>query len=156
MLVKLLIASAVILVGVIVICRRLAKNKNQESKLRGIVFAGLAAILLIWWGFYWSNPERDPDNVVLNEAALSQYSIDQYPRFYENWGEEGIKRIEAQERVALDKVSRQKRCDAVYVVGLAEKQSTPPNHIVVFANCENGYQFYVGPDGNLLSDRKTN
>ena len=155
MLVKLLIASVVILVGVIVICRRLAKKKNQESKLRGIVFAGLAAIVLIWWGFYWSNPERDAGSVVLNEDILIKYSVEDYPRYYENWGADGIKRIEARDRIALEKVSRQKRCDAVYALGLAENQSTPPDDIVIFANCENGYQFYVGPDGNILSYRKT-
>ena len=154
MLVKLLIASVVILVGVIVICRRLAKKKNQETKLRGIVFAGLAAIVLIWWGFYWSNPERDAGSVVLNEDILIKYSVEDYPRYYENWGADGIKRIEARDRIALEKVSRQKRCDAVYAPGLAENQSTPPDDIVIFANCENGNQFYVGPDGNILSERK--
>lgn len=155
MFVKLLIASVVILIGVVLVCRRVAKKRNQEMKLRAIVCAGLAAIVLIWWGFYWSNPERDAGSVVVNEAVLSQYSIEQYPRFYESWGEAGIKRIELRERAALEKVSRQKRCDAVYVTGLAENQSTPPDNIVIFANCENGYQFYVGPDGNILSYRKT-
>ncbi len=152
---KLLIASVVILVAVVVVCKRLAKQKNQEAKLRAVVFAGLAGIVMIWWGFYWSNPERDSGSIVLNESALSHYSIDQYPRFYENWGEEGIKRIEVQERVALEKITRQKLCDSVYVVGLAENQSTPPDNIVIFGNCENNYQFYVGPDGNILSYRKT-
>lgn len=155
MFLKLLIASVIILVGMIVICRRVAKKKNQESKLRGIVFAGLALIVLIWWGFYGSSPERDTASIVLNESALSHYSVDQYPRFYENWGEEGVKRIAAQERIALEKISRQKLCDSVYVVGLAENQSTPPDNIVIFGNCENNYQFYVGPDGNILSYRKT-
>jgi hypothetical protein len=155
MFVKLLIASVVILIAVVLICRRIAKKKNQETTLRAVVFTGVAAIALIWWGFYWLDPERDVGSVVLNESVLSQYSVEQYPRFYENWGAEGIKRIEARERVSLEKVSRQKRCDAVYVVGLAEKQSTPPDNIVIFANCENGYQFYVGPDGNILSYRKT-
>lgn len=152
---KLLIASVVILVAVVVVCKRLAKKKNQETKLRTAVFAGLAGAVLIWWGFYWSNPERDSGSIVLNESALSHYSIDQYPRFYENWGEEGIKRIKVQERVALEKISRQKLCDSVYVVGLAENQSTPPDNIVIFGNCENNYQFYVGPDGSILSYRKT-
>lgn len=154
MFVKLLIASLVILIGVVLVCRRVAKKRNQEMKLRAIVCAGLAAIVLIWWVFYWSNPERDAGSVVLNEAILIKYSIEDYPRYYENWGADGIKRIEAHDRVALEKVSRQKRCDAVYALGLSEFQSTPPDDIVICANCENGNQFYVGPDGNILSERK--
>ncbi|NNA29901.1 hypothetical protein [Pseudomonas lundensis] len=155
MFMKLVMVSVVIVVAVVVVCKRLAKKKKQEAKLRAVVFAGMAAIALIWWGFYWSNPERDSGSIVLNESALSHYSIDQYPRFYEKWGEEGIKRIEDRERVALEKISSQKLCDSVYVVGLAENQSTPPDNIVIFGNCENNYQFYVGPDGNILSYRKT-
>ena len=151
---KLLIASVVIVVAVVVVCKRLAKQKNQEAKLRAVVFAGLVGIVLIWWGFYWSNPERDSGGIVFNEAILIKYSVEDYPRYYEKWGAEGIKRIEAHDRIALEKVSRQKRCDAVYVLGLAENKSTPPDDIVIFANCENGNQFFVGPDGNILSERK--
>lgn len=155
MFLKLLIISVVILIAVIVVCRRLAKKRNQEAKLRAVVFAGVAGTVLFWWGLYWAAPERDTGSVIINESALSHYSIEEFPRFYENWGADGIKRIEARERVALEKVSRQKLCDSVYFVGLAENQSTPPDNIVIFANCENNYQFYVGPDGNILSYRKT-
>lgn len=145
-----------IVLGIVaaLLCEKIAKKPNTERTLRTVVFGTALIIITAWWFFYWGSPEREPGSYKVNYSLLTTYTEEQYPRFFEKWGKDGVLRIEARDRIALEKVSRQKKCDAVYHVGLAERESTPPEDIVIFANCDNGYQFYVGPDGEILKYRK--
>ncbi|MDU9415572.1 hypothetical protein [Pseudomonas sp. zfem005] len=80
----------------------------------------------------------------IDEDALSNYSRANYPRTYDAWGEDGVDRIKERERAAANHVARSGQCDRVTYVGLSEKESSPPNEIVVYVDCENKNRFYVG------------
>lgn len=154
MLWKLSVFSVMALVAMIVICEKIAKKKRStERALRAVVF-GTALPILAWWVFYWSSPERETGSYEVDYSLLNKYTEDQFPRFFEQWGKDGVLRIEASDRAALEKVTKQKKCDSIDYVGLAERESIPPETIVSFANCSNGYQFYVGPDGQIIRYRK--
>lgn len=150
---KLCVFTVVAFVGVSLIGGRIAKTPKSEGKLRVLAIGSLLACLFAWWLLYWSNPERD-DAVLVDYSLLTNYTLDQYPRIYSRWGEDGIARIKEMERQSLEKVSRQKKCGVVEHVGLAERQSNQIADVVIFVNCDSGYQFYVGPDGNIVSYRK--
>lgn len=113
---------------------------------------GLAAFVAIGLGaakVYYGNSgsvtaSAESQPAPIDEAALSNYNRANYPRTYEAWGEDGIERIKERERAAANHVARSGQCDLVTYVGLSEKESSPPDEIVVYVDCENKTRFYVG------------
>lgn len=82
--------------------------------------------------------DKFPQNI------FSNYTRQQYPRTFAEWGESGVGQIELLERQAAVHVSKSKVCSEVEYVGLSESRSHPPVKPVVFVDCANGNRFYIG------------
>jgi hypothetical protein len=101
------------------------------------------------------NSERPDSEVVIDEAALSVYSKEHYPKTFQKWGDAGVERIKVAERTALSKAAKQLQCDKVEYVGLSEQMSSPPSTIVVYADCVNRWRFYIDQNSKVLSSERT-
>lgn len=99
--------------------------------------------------------ERSDSEVVIDESVLSVYSKEHYPKTYQQWGDSGVERIKAAERLALLKATKQLKCDRVEYVGLSEQMSNPPLKIVVYADCLNRWRFYIDQNSEILSSERT-
>jgi len=113
--------------------------------------AVLVAIFIAGCG----NSERPDSEVSIDQAALSLYSKEHYPKTYQRWGDAGVERIKAAERNALLKAAKQLKCDKVEYVGLSEQMSSPPSTIVIFADCLNRWRFYIDQNSEILSSERT-
>lgn len=94
------------------------------------------------------------------ENIFSNYTREQYPRTFAQWGVAGVEQITLLERQAAEHVSKASVCTSVEYVGLSESHSQPPAQPVVFVDCESGYRFYVstrdlGTPPNALSFKRT-
>ncbi|EQM71865.1 hypothetical protein L682_29135 [Aquipseudomonas alcaligenes OT 69] len=112
--------------------------------LAAFVAIGLFAVKA-YYGSSGSIPvTTEPHAAPIDDAALSKYSRANYPRTYEVWGDEGVERIKKREIAAANHVARSGQCDRVTYVGLSENESSPPDEVVVYVDCENKNRFYVG------------
>ncbi|MDM1760707.1 hypothetical protein [Acinetobacter sp. 251-1] len=93
--------------------------------------------------------KSDPSNntFVIKEIdplIFTSYNRENFPRTYEVWGVDGIKRIEQLERDAAFKIStEQNNCNYIEMVALSENKSNPKKEAVVFIDCANRERFYI-------------
>ena len=93
--------------------------------------------------------KSDPSNntFVIKEMdplIFTSYNKENFPRTYEVWGVDGIKRIEQLERDAAFKISTEKNnCNYIEMVALSENKSIPKKEAVVFIDCANRERFYI-------------
>lgn len=146
--------TALIVFFVIGLCREFAKTPGSERLLRWTLGIGAAVIGGMWWGAFFYFGERSDSEVVVDQSYLSSYPKEQYPKTYEVWGNAGVERIKAVERVALIKAAKQRKCDKVEYVSLSERLSQPPFGIVVFVDCKNQWRYYIDQDNEILSIEK--
>ncbi|MAX61516.1 MAG: hypothetical protein CMK02_07970 [Polycyclovorans sp.] len=66
-----------------------------------------------------------------------------YPKTFERWGEAGVARINKAIKNGAQTVAANSKCDKVEIVALSDGRSSPPNNIVLFADCRNGERFYL-------------
>lgn len=78
------------------------------------------------------------------QNIFSDYTLEQYPKTFAQWGAAGVEQIALLERMAAVHVSKSRLCSRVEYVGLSETRSVPPAKAVVFVDCANGYRFHVG------------
>lgn len=147
---------ATVLIGFFVfgLCREFAKTRGSEGLLRWTLGIGAAVVGAMWWVSYSVFGERPDPDVNVDESLLSAYPRDQYPKTYKVWGDSGVERIKAVERIALTKAAKQRNCDRVESIGLSERLSNPPFGVVVFADCRNLWRFYIDQDNKILSREK--
>lgn len=150
------IVTVFVVVVVFATCKEMAKTPGSEKALRWTLGVGAAAIGVMWWAASHYFGERAEAGVKVNESVFSSYSREQYPKTYNVWGDGGVQKIKEVERLAAVKAARQRECDNVYYIGLAETRSSPPSQIVVFADCENGWRFYIDQSLEILESRKVN
>lgn len=153
----LVVATAIIVSVVFMICRDLAKSsRSAENSIRWTLFIGAVLIGGMWWSSAHYLGEKSESDVKVDGSIFSNYSNSQYPKTYAAWGESGVEDIKRVERLAAVKVARQRECDNVSYIGLSEKHSRPTDRIVVFADCDNGWRFYVDHNLEILESKKLN
>ena len=88
----------------------------------------------------------------ISENPYWNYTKSDFPRYFEQWGESGVKKISEIERLAVHKIANtQNSCDRISMVGLSENKSIPNEKIVVFVDCDNSERFYLS-DSDLSTD----
>lgn len=101
---------------------------------------------------------KQPDTPIAKSKPISQYAFTKYdkqnyPRIYQQWGNDWISKLEAHERASAEKIANSDNaCDSVDYVGLSEEKSTPKKEIVVFVDCANGKRFFVS-DKDIKNDK---
>ncbi|RNF61662.1 hypothetical protein [Pseudomonas putida] len=148
------VATAVVVIFVIGLCREFAKARGSEKLLRWTLGLGCLFVGAMWLGAFALFGERSDVDVSIDSDVFSSYSKDQYPKTYQAWGESGVERIKLVERAAALKGAKQRKCDRVEYVGLSERMSVPPYNIVVFVDCQNLWRFYVNQDEEILVTEK--
>ncbi|ENW29368.1 hypothetical protein PFCIP103579_3122 [Prolinoborus fasciculus] len=91
-----------------------------------------------------SNTSEQSGPKKISQYAYNNYSIDQFPRLYAEWGEDWVKRISELEKQAVQKIANEPNtCDSIDMVALSDNRSTPKKEAVFFVDCVNGERFYV-------------
>ncbi|MEG0860264.1 MAG: hypothetical protein RSG92_17670 [Pseudomonas sp.] len=150
------IVTVFVLVVVLATCKEMAKTPGSEKALRWTLGVGPAAIGVMWWAANHYFGERSEAEVKVSESVFSSYPREQYPKTYKVWGDSGVEQIKEVERLAAVKAARQRECDNVHYIGLSETRSSPSSQIVVFADCENGWRFYIDQNLEILESKKNN
>jgi hypothetical protein len=87
----------------------------------------------------------------ISEYAYTNYSKDQFPKTYAQWGEDWISKISNFEKQVAQKIANESNtCDSIEMVSLSDNKSTPKKEAVFFVDCANGERFYVSQ--NDLAD----
>lgn len=153
----LVMGTAITVIAVFLACRDMAKkSRNAESNIRWTLLFGLAVISGMWWVGLAELGERSESEVKVNPSIFSTYPRASYDRTYTLWGSSGVDEIMRVEKLAAVKAARQRACDNVYYIGLSEKHSTPGGRIVVFADCDSGWRYYIDHDLNIIESKKIN
>lgn len=80
----------------------------------------------------------------ISEYVYTKYTKDQFPRLYQNWGDEWVAKISELEKKAVHKIANERNsCDSIEMAALSENKSTPKKEAVFFIDCANGERFYV-------------
>ncbi|TCM63815.1 hypothetical protein EC844_11929 [Acinetobacter calcoaceticus] len=80
----------------------------------------------------------------ISDDPYWKYTKEDFPRYFEQWGEDGVKRISEIERAAVAKIANtQNSCDRISMAMLSEDRSTPKSNVVVIVDCDNKQRFYV-------------
>lgn len=88
----------------------------------------------------------------ISQYAFTEYDKQNYPRIYQQWGNDWISKLEAHERAAAEKIANSDNaCDSIDYIGLSEEKSTPRKEMVVFVDCANGERFFVS-DKDIKND----
>lgn len=116
----------------------------------------ILVLILIIFAFilYKCSPRGSDDSSPkpISEYVYTKYTKDQFPRLYENWGEDWVIKIAELERQAVYKIaSEHNSCDSIEMAALSENKSTPKKEAVFFIDCANGERFYVSQN-DLGSD----
>ena len=90
-------------------------------------------------------PTRDGP-APIDPGVYTPYDKVNFSRAFKAYGTKGIKRIDRLRVAAAEAVAQKPECDAVTVSELSEERSTPPNHPVVFVDCQNTTRFYMSED----------
>lgn len=83
-----------------------------------------------------THPKIGPD-------AVQPYTQKAYPKFYAQWGQAGMKRVNELLPRAAEKAASSPECDRVELVELSGQRSVPGKSIVFFVDCKNGKRFYL-------------
>lgn len=113
--------------------------------MKKIVFLALA-VALVGCGGNKTDSASGDDKLPkpISENPYWNYTKEDFPRYFEQWGEGGVKKISEIERLAVQKIANSHNsCDRISMVGLAENRSIPNEKIVVFVDCDNEERFYV-------------
>lgn len=90
----------------------------------------------------------------ISAHAYSNYTYDQYPRTFDKWGEDWVRKISDVEHGAAEKIANDPNtCDIIDYVGLSDNKSIVKQKIVVFVDCRNGDRYYVS-DNEVNDSRK--
>lgn len=73
---------------------------------------------------------------------FSDYRPDQWPDLNNLLGRDGIVRLQAFEKKAVEDLYNNKDCDKPYSNGVSMERTTADN-VVVFFDCNNGNRFYI-------------
>lgn len=91
----------------------------------------------------------------IGEFAYNDYTQNQFPKLYQEWGNKWVEKIAEVEKAAVYKIANEHNaCDSIEEAGISTSESTPKKEIVIFVNCTNGEQFYVSQN-DLLMDTKS-
>lgn len=77
----------------------------------------------------------------VSETAFQEITQQTSSRLYKQWGKASIARINSAMKNAVAITAKSDECDTVFLSGLSFEESSPPNKIVVFADCVNGKRF---------------
>lgn len=113
--------------------------------MRTVLLCGPFILLLCASAQAVANPKID-------KHAVSPYTQKGYPKLYQQWGEKGIKEINAMLPLAAQKAAASPECDKVEIVELSGNRSVPGKNAVFFADCKNGKRFYIS-QSDLKSDK---
>ncbi|HCH8073695.1 TPA: zinc ribbon domain-containing protein [Acinetobacter baumannii] len=80
----------------------------------------------------------------ISEYAYNDYTKDQFPKLYAEWGSKWVQRIAKVEKAAVHKIANSENtCDSIDSAGISTTRSIPKKEIVIYVNCMNGEHFYV-------------
>lgn len=80
----------------------------------------------------------------ISEYAYNDYTKDQFPKLYAEWGSKWVQRIAKVEKAAVHKIANSENtCDSIDSTGISTTRSIPKKEIVIYVNCMNGEHFYV-------------
>ncbi|HFF6822690.1 TPA: hypothetical protein ACGEAE_004042, partial [Acinetobacter baumannii] len=80
----------------------------------------------------------------ISEYAYNDYTKDQFPKLYAEWGTKWVQRIAKVEKAAVHKIANSENtCDSIDSAGISTTRSIPKKEIVIYVNCMNGEHFYV-------------
>lgn len=117
--------------------------------MKNIILLALV-ICLIGCGGDPENPKNNNNKIdgrvskPISEYAYTEYSRDQFPKTYAQWGDDWISKISSFEKQVAQKIANESNaCDSIEMVSLSDNKSTPKKEAVFFVDCANGERFYV-------------
>ena len=78
----------------------------------------------------------------IDKNVYQPYSRSFYPKTFEQWGDDWVKRIDKARIKAAERAAMSPECDRVEVSELADAKSTIQSSIVIFVDCRNSKRFY--------------
>lgn len=138
--------SPYVLIGIIFLCAMILGGVFYVTKNNDVVSAENNDVVSI------KSNESSALPKPISENPYWNYTKSDFPRYFEQWGESGVKKISEIERLAVHKIANtQNSCDRISMVGLSENRSIPNQKIVVFVDCDNSERFYLS-DSDLNTD----
>lgn len=141
---------------------------SQNSKLRTklfnlllwVIILGIPIMLFANIGSETNSNNKigDKSNISsvkpISEYAYNDYTKDQFPKLYAEWGSKWIKKITNVEKAVVQKVANSENtCDSIEEAGISTTRSIPKKEIVIYVNCANGERFYVS-EKELKEDKQ--
>lgn len=138
----------------------MTRSSESDWKYQGIAMLLMAipAVLL----FYRCSREDGDGNAVhaqrdvpvaIDENVYVPYTAELYPRTFAEWGEAGLRRIDALRKAAAERAALSPECDRVEMAEHSESRSVPTSKLVVFVDCANGERFYVSESDVAMPSR---
>lgn len=132
----------------------LSQNSKVLSKLFNlllwIIILGIPIMIFTNIGSETNsnNEIRDKSNISsakpISEYAYNDYTKDQFPKLYAEWGSKWVQKIAKVEKAAVQKIANSENtCDSIDSAGISTTRSIPKKEIVIYVNCINGEHFYV-------------
>ena len=87
-------------------------------------------------------PGKQPAAADIDKNVYQPYSRSFYPKTFEQWGDDWVKRIDKARIKAAERAARSPECDRVEVSELADAKSTIQSSFVIFVDCRNSKRFY--------------
>lgn len=98
------------------------------------------AIAVVLLGLSMSAARADAP---IDKYAVSPMSKSGFPKAHALWGDAGFARINKAMDGAAVAASRSPKCNRVELVSFSDSRSSPPDKVVLFADCANGERFYL-------------
>ncbi|QXA08189.1 zinc ribbon domain-containing protein [Acinetobacter pittii] len=133
-------------------------SSSQNSKIRTklfnlllwVIILGIPIMLFANIGSETNSNNKigDKSNISsakpISEYAYNDYTKDQFPKLYAEWGSKWVHKIAKVEKAAVQKIANSENtCDSIDSAGISTTRSVPKKEIVIYVNCMNGEHFYI-------------
>ena len=75
--------------------------------------------------------------------VVYEYTEKEYPKAYEEWGEDWINKINQSMLPAVQTIAKEKKCDEPEVMAISENESVIQEKAVLFVDCSNKNRFFI-------------